>query len=82
MKLFQEIFEFIRNNKILAKLFGELDDAGAGLLDRMHDFAEGIREQNEETKRANRSREDMIARFTKSEEVTEDLADATGDLTS
>ena len=32
-------------------------------------------------KRANRSREDMIARFTKSEEVTEDLTDATDDLT-
>ena len=81
-EVISRVFEFIRNNKILKAVFGELDDAQAGLLDRMHDFAEGIREQNDETKRANRSREDMIARFTKSETVTEALSDATGDLTS
>ncbi len=81
-EVISRVFEFIRNNKILKAVFGELDDAQAGLLDRMHDFAEGIREQNDETKRANRSREDMIARFTKSETVTDNLADATGDLTS
>ena len=76
------IIEFIRNNKILAKLFGDVTDAGGGFLDKLNDIANGIREENEETKRANRSREDMIARFTKSETVTENLADATGDLTS
>ena len=75
------IIEFIRNNKILAKLFGDVTDAGGGFLDKLNDIANGIREENEETKRANRSREDMIARFTKSETVTNVLADATGDLT-
>ena len=76
------IIEFIRNNKILAKLFGDVTDAGGGFLDKLNDIANGIREENEAEKKANETRQKMIDRFTKSETVTENLADATGDLTS
>ena len=80
-EVISRIFEFISNNKILTKVFGELDQASIGFADRLHEIAEGIRENNDETKRAEASREKMIERFTKAEEVTEDLTDSTYDLT-
>ena len=49
-EVISRIFEFISNNKILAKVFGELDQASIGFADRLHDIAEGIRENNDETK--------------------------------
>ena len=75
------IIDFIKNNKILSKLFNELGEAGGGFLDSLNEIANGIRADNEETKRANESRENMIKRFTKAEEVTTDLTDSTEELT-
>ena len=75
------IVEFIKNNKILAKLFNDVGEAGGGFLDKLNEIADGIREDNAETKKANDSRQKMIDRFTKSAEVTEELTDATEDLT-
>ena len=75
------IVEFIKNNKILAKLFDDLGDAGGGFLDKLNDIANGIREDNAETKKANDTRQKMIDRYTKSTTVTEDLTEATEDLT-
>ena len=63
------IVEFIKNNKILAKIFNEVSDAQGGFLDKLNEIAEGIREENAETKKANDSRQKMIDRFTKSKKV-------------
>ena len=68
-EVISRIFEFISNNKILAKVFGEVDQASIGFADRLHEIAEGIREDNAETKKANASREKMIERFTKAKKV-------------
>ena len=78
-EVISRIFEFISNNKILAKVFGELDQCWTiGFADRLHEIAEGIREDNAETKKQMRSREKMIERFTKAKKViTENLVDAT-----
>ena len=75
-EVISRIFEFISNNKILAKVFGELDQASIGFADRLHDIAEGS-ERTMMKQRAEASREKMIERFTKAEEVTEDLTDST-----
>ena len=75
------IVEFIKNNKILAKLFSDVTDGAGGFLDGLNDLANGIREDNAETERANNTRQKMIDRYTKSTTVTEDLTEATEDLT-
>ena len=80
-EVISRIFEFISNNKILKKLFGELDNAGQGFADRLHEIAEGIRAENEAEKKANRRREERQAQYKNSTEATEDLTDATDDLT-
>ena len=63
------IIEFIKNNKILAKLFNDVTESGGGFLDKLNEIAEGIREENAETKKANDSRQKMIDRYTKSKKV-------------
>ena len=75
------IVEFIKNNKILARLFSDVTDAGGGFLDKLNEIAEGIREENEAEKRANDTRQKMIDRFTKSTDVVEETTDAIEDLT-
>ena len=75
------IVEFIKNNKILAKLFSDVTDGAGGFLDGLNDLANGIREDNAETKKAIESREKMINRFTKATTVSEELTNATEDLT-
>jgi len=61
--------EMISNSKILSAIFGELDKAQGGLMDAVNNYAESIRESNAEEKRAVRSREDMIKKYTKTETV-------------
>jgi len=75
------IVEFIKNNKVLSKIFNDLGEAGGGFLDALNDIANGIRENNEETDRANKRRQENIDKYTKSKTVTEDLTEATEDLT-
>jgi hypothetical protein len=75
------IVEFIRNNKILAKLFGTLTEEGGGFLDKLNEIAEGIRDENEAEKKANDSRQKMIDRFTKAEEVIDETTDTVEDFT-
>ena len=64
-----KFIEMISNSKILTAIFGELDKAQGGLFDSVNMYAEGIREANAEEKRAVRSREDMIKKYTKTEVV-------------
>jgi len=64
-----KFIEMISNSKILSAIFGELDKAQGGLMDAVNNYAESIREANAEEKRALRSREDMIKKYTKTEVV-------------
>tara|TARA_X000000950_G_scaffold162700_2_gene198918 strand:- start:4024 stop:6198 length:2175 start_codon:yes stop_codon:yes gene_type:complete len=75
------IIEFIRNNEILAKLFGQLTDSGDGFLTKLNEIAEGIRAENLAEERAERSRERRRQQYMNNTEATEDLTDATEDLT-
>jgi hypothetical protein len=49
-EVISRIFEFIANNKILAKIFGEVDEAGIGFADRLNEIAEEIRDTNKAEK--------------------------------
>ena len=64
-----KFIEMISNSKILSAIFGELDKAQGGLFDAVNNYAESIRESNAEEKRAIRSREDMINKYTKTATV-------------
>ena len=75
------IIEFIRNNKVLAKLFGELTESGDGFLDKLNDIAEGIRAENLAEKRANEVRERRKDAYRQNQKSTEDLTEATEDHT-
>ena len=75
------IIDFIKNNKILAKLFDEVTDSGGGFLDKLNEIAEGIRTENKAEERANQSRERRRQLYMKNTEATEDLTDATEDHT-
>ena len=75
------IIEFIRNNKILAKLFGELTDSGDGFLTKLNEIAEGIRAENLAEERAERSRERRRQQYMNNTDATEELTDATDELT-
>ena len=75
------LIEFIRNNKILAKLFGTLTEEGGGFLDKLNEIAEGIRSENLAEERANRSRERRRDLYKGNTEATEELTEATDELT-
>ena len=75
------IIEFIRNNKVLAKLFGELTDSGDGFLTKLNEIAEGIRAENLAEERAERSRERRRQQYMNNTDATEELTDATDELT-
>lgn len=75
------LVDFIKNNKILAKLFGEMTDAGDGFLGKLNDIAEGIRAENLAEERANRSRERRRQAYMGNTEATEELTEATEELT-
>ncbi len=49
-EVISRIFDFISNNKILAKVFGEVDQASIGFADRLNEIAEGIRDSNKAEK--------------------------------
>ena len=71
----------IRNNKILAKLFGTLTEEGGGFLDKLNEIAEGIRSENLAEERANRSRERRRDLYKGTTAATEELTEATEELT-
>jgi molecular chaperone GrpE (heat shock protein) len=77
----KRVIEFIKNNKILSKIFKQLGEDGAGFLDSLNDIANGIRAENEAEKKANRRREERSAQYRKNTEGAEDLTEATEDLT-
>ncbi len=77
----KRVIEFIKNNKILSKIFKQLGEDGAGFLDSLNDIANGIRAENEAEKKANRRREERSAQYRKNTEGAEDLSEATEDLT-
>jgi len=67
--LIGKFIDMIANSKILAFVLGDLEETQYGLIDAVGDYADKIREQNAEEKRAIRSREDMIKKYTKTEVV-------------
>ena len=67
--LIGKFIDMIANSKILAFVLGDLEETQYGLIDAVGDYADKIREQNAEEKKAIRSREDMIKKYSKTEVV-------------
>ena len=57
------IVEFIKNNKILAKLFSDVGDGASGFLDDLNNLANGIRENNKAEKQASDQAKNSIENY-------------------
>ena len=83
-----KFIKFIQSSEILSAIFNKLGGETEGLMDKIHNYAESIREANDEEKRANKRREENIAKYQKTSQVVDEmtgevigLTDATQDAT-
>jgi len=83
-----KFIKFIQSSEILSSIFNKLGGETEGLMDKIHDYAESIREANDEEKRLNKRREENIAKYQKTSQVVDEmtvevigLTDATEDAT-
>ena len=61
--------DFIKNSEILGKVFGFLSDQQDGLLDKLNDYANGIRESNSEQKKQKEQAENMTNSYKLMEDI-------------
>ena len=83
-----KFIQFIQSSEILSAIFNKLGGETEGLMDKIHNYAESIREGNEAEKQAIRRRQENIDKYKGQGQVVDEvtgevigLTDATEDLT-
>ena len=83
-----KFIDFIKSSDILSAIFKKLGGETEGLMDKIHNYAESIREGNEAEKQAIRRRQENIDKYKGQGQVVDEvtgevigLTDATEDLT-
>ena len=67
--LIGRFIDFIKSSEILAKVFGFLGDESDGLLDKLNDYANGIRDSNDEQKKQEEQAKNMTRSFSLMEDI-------------
>ena len=76
-----KFIDFIKSSEILSAIFNKLGGETEGLMDKIHNYAESIREVNDEEKRLNKRRDESQEKYKSQGEAVDDTADSVDNLT-
>jgi methyl-accepting chemotaxis protein len=77
-----KFIDFIKSSDILMAIFEKLGGETEGLMDKIHNYAESIREANDEEKRLNKRREESQQKYKSTGEAVDETADSINNLTN
>ena len=76
-----KFIDFIKSSEILSAIFNKLGGETEGLMDKIHNYAESIRDVNEEEKRLNKRRDESQQKYKSTGEAVDETADSIDNLT-